>query len=157
MDIAFIKCYIKSRFCIFCGLLHSGFAFSKTETWFWYSKIKIQPSQKKTRESFFYILDLNQGSTHRLIQNNNSRTALGSMKTRKYQTNWKRTARWSIGASIPSWNVKLVYINSAFWVYMRLSINNLCEIHGISVISSWYLCEIEKKVKRTYMYIGPKT
>ena len=44
-------------FCIFCGLLHSGFVFNKTETWFWYSKIKIQPCQKLylcTGDHFFH-------------------------------------------------------------------------------------------------------
>ena len=37
----------------FCGFLHSDFVFNKKETCFWYSKIKIQPSQKYIRHKFF--------------------------------------------------------------------------------------------------------
>ena len=47
-------------------------------------------------------------------------------------------------------------INLAFfsnWVYMRLYINNLCEIHGIFVISFFISLWNWGRVKRTYMYI----
>ena len=154
MDIAFIKCYIKSRFCVFlyfCGLLHSGFVFNKTETWFWYSKIKIQPCQKLylcTGDHFFHTRSRFLIHFWRKSFDSN----LIHLKNTKTDQNLD-----PLVFDPKCSNVKLVYINSAFWIYMRLSINNLCEIDGIFVISLWYLCEIEKKVKRTYMYIGPKT
>ena len=70
-----------------------------------------------------------------------TRTSVVSERcTTPYQGQWK-PVRGQGDAWIPVWNVKLIHINSAFWVYMRLSINNLCEIHGISVdifmISLW--------------------
>ena len=135
-------------FCIFCGLLHSGFVFNKTETWFWYSKIKIQPNQKFYWRPFLSYEGLIFDPLLEKI------VWLNFDPLEKYQSGSKsRPLVFDAKCS----NVKLVYINSAFWIYMRLSINNLCEIDGIFVISLWYLCEIEKKVKRTYMYIGPKT
>ena len=143
MDIAFIKCYIKSRFCIFCifcGLLHSGFAFSKKETWFWYSKIKIQPSQNIVA-TFLYIKYLNQGSTYLSIRDSNWKgqwTQVNIGKTRN-----ERPVDQSMHGSL---------VETLNWFITIQHFESICDYPSIISVKStgflWYLYDISVKSRK---------
>ena len=122
-------------FCIFCGLLHSGFVFNKTETWFWYSKIKIQPCQKlywrpffQTRGRFFIHFGDN-----RLIS---------------FWSTWKIPKRTKI--STPS--CLILNVQTLNWFISIQHFESTCDYLSIISVKStgflWYLYDISVKLRK---------